>query len=123
MKQLYLNRFVEELLEDLIDVSKERKLLMNYMSKDTVRMLKKRIDYFRSAPNFQWCLNNPIGNFESLIGNYQHKYSIKLDRNYRLIVSPNVSDYSPESLLNCTEYFIEGVVDYHGNGKDNWLIP
>lgn len=121
--QFYLNSFVEELIEDLIDVSKEKKLLMRYMSKDTIRMVKKRIDYLKAAPNFQWCINNPIGNFESLIGNYQHKYSIRLDKNYRLIISPNASEYSPEALGNCTEFFIEGVVDYHGNGKNNWLIP
>ena len=123
MKRMYLNKTVETLIEDLFDVSKDSKLIFKHMHKEMVRKLKIKLDYINAAPNFQWCIDNPLGKFEPLKGNYLHKYSIRLDKNYRLIVSPNTDDYSREGLSKCEEYYIEGVVDYHGNGKHNWLIP
>lgn len=119
---LYKDKFIKEVIEDLLDVSKDKKIILRYMDKVTTRKLKMRLNQLKATTCFQKCFET-IPHFESLSEDMKHLYSMRLDGNYRLVISPNTDDLSPESLSKCTEYYIEGVVDYHGRGKNNWLIP
>ena len=108
--------------EDKILTRADRADIQKSIVNEITRMIKKRIDYFGAAPNFYWCIINPIGHFEALSGDLMHKYSIRLNQNYRLIIRPDLNNFSMEELKKCESYYIEGVVDYHGS-KKNWIIP
>lgn len=56
---------------------------------------------------------------ESLEGDRKGAYSLRVSANYRLIVKPKTKDLSVESLKNCDTLTIEGVIDYHGKGKNS----
>ena len=116
------NSLIEQLIMDLLDISNNKKIILKYVDSEIARMIKKRIDYFGAAPNFYWCIINPIGHFEALSGDFMHKYSIRLNQNYRLIIRPDLNNFSMEELKKCESYYIEGVVDYYGS-KKNWIIP
>lgn len=60
-----------------------------------------------------WC-----GIMESLEGERKGSYSLRVSANYRLIVKPMARDLSAESLKICDTLIIEGVIDYHGKGKN-----
>lgn len=122
MDVLFDDANVKDLVLDLEDVTVIKKKITKVLSKDTSRKLKLRLDQLKAAPSFQWLIDNPIGHFESLTGDFNHKYSLRLDANYRLIIRPDSSDYTRDALSKCTKYYLVGVVDYHGN-KRNWLIP
>ena len=122
MDVLFDDGDTKDLIENLNDVTVDKKKILKILSKETSRKVKMRLDQLKAAPNFQWLIDNPIGHFEGLTGDFEHKYSLRLDSNYRIIIRPNSNDYTRDSLVKCTEYYLEGVVDYHG-GKRKWLIP
>jgi plasmid maintenance system killer protein len=123
MDPLFDNDLVEELIKDLADVTKDKKKINKYLSADVVRTLKRKYDGLIAAPNFAMFIKNPIGHFEALKENMKGKYSIRITGNYRLIIRPNSEDLTLEALEACTEFYFEGVVDYHDRRKYNWLIP
>lgn len=121
MKILYKNKKVERAFEELRDVSNDKASLKKYISFDILRMIKKRVDQLIAYPNFYCIVRSPIGKCEKLVGNLEGKYSIHTNANYRLIIMPNSTDLSKASLEKCEEFYIEGVVDYHGT-KNKWII-
>lgn len=50
-------------------------------------------------------------------------YGVHVTANWRLVIRPIVDELSPETLKNCDTVQIKGVVDYHGKGANNWIIP
>lgn len=123
MHFLFHNALVKELINDLMDVSNTKKKILKYMSYDLAIMIKKRCDILKASPNFLFLLNNPICHFEQLTNNLNGYYSLRLNKNYRLIIEPSHTYTTNLEYEKCEEIYIEGVVDYHGKGKNNWLIP
>ena len=122
MKLLHNNKYIEELFKDLCDLSKTKKAMQSIVSMDILRSIKRKLDQLLASPNFYFVISKHIGKCEPLVGNMKGKYSIYISANYRLIISPNTSDLSNNSLMKCEEFYIEGVVDYHGT-KQTWIIP
>lgn len=122
MKILYNNDYIEKLFEDLRDHSKDKKMMQRVVSMDILRSIKKKLDQLIASPNFYFVINKHIGKCEPLEGEMKGKYSIYISANFRLIIRPNSFDLSKENLEKCDEFYIEGVVDYHGT-KETWLIP
>jgi len=89
---------------------------------DILRSIKKKLDQLIASPNFYFVINKHIDKCESLEGEMKGKYSIFISANLRLIIRPNSLNLSKESLEKCDEFYIEGVVDYHGT-KERWIIP
>jgi len=123
MHFLFHNDLVKELINDLMDVSNTKKKILKFMSYDLARNLKNRCDVLKASPHFLFLLNNPIFHFEQLTNNLKGYYSLRLNKNYRLIIEPKHIYTMVLEYEKCEEIYIEGVVDYHGKGKNNWLIP
>ncbi len=124
MKRLYKNKIIEELIEDLNDVSKSRLLIKKYMDINLIKILKRRCNELEAASDFEFIVRIHFGGCESLKGNFAGFYSLTLSGNIRLIIRPNAINLEPETLRLCKEYYFEGVVDYHDKKKKtNWIIP
>ena len=89
---------------------------------EMAKMIKRRLNELRAAPNFKAYLDYNIGKTHLLTGNFSGYFGISLNKNYRLIVKPIVNNMTLEELKECKIVNIKGVVDYHGK-KDEWLIP
>ena len=122
MKLIYKDDYIEKLFENLRDTSKNKKIMQSIISMDILRSLKRKLDQLLASPNFYFVIDKHIGKCEPLEGNMKGKYSIHISANYRLIICPNSPDLSKNSLVSCEEFYIEGVVDYHGT-KQTWIIP
>lgn len=110
---------------EIIYSCKERELFSNLelMKKklkiEHIKMIVKRVNELKAFNNFQELLNSSIGKPERLTNS--EYYSLRIDKNYRLIIKPLIKVYSAEEFLTCESIEIKGVVDYHG-GKNNWII-
>lgn len=120
----YENQKVRELFEDLNDVQNSENLMKKAIGMEMTRAVKMRYNQIIAFSNFSALIQSRIGKIESLIGDRAGSYSLRLTANYRLIITPDTDDYSPEALKKCDTFIIKGVIDYHGKGsKNNWLIP
>lgn len=88
----------------------------------SAKALKKRLNELEATENFKDLLEQGLGNPHLLTGELKGFCSIKLDASRRLIIQPVSEDLSDAALRKCSEYIMEGVVDYHGE-KYNWIIP
>lgn len=110
---------------EIIYSCKEKELFSNLelMKKklriEHIKVIIKRIKQLQAYNNFQELLNSSIGKPERLTNS--DYYSLRIDKNYRLIIKPAIEFYSKENFIMCESVEIKGVVDYHG-GKNNWLI-
>lgn len=124
IKALYKNIKIEEYVLDLNDVSNSKHLLQRKIGTELTRALKKRYNQIVSFSNYAEFVNAHIDNTESLHGDLKGYYSMSLNANYRIVVSPETEDLSISNLKTIDKFKIIGVIDYHGTGKkDNkWLI-
>lgn len=85
---------------------------------------KYRYDQIKAFTNYAEFVNAYIDNTESLLGYFKGYYSMTLDANYRIIISPDTDDLSIENLRKIETFKVIGVIDYHGRGQSNnkWLI-
>ena len=91
---------------------------------ELMRAVKKRYNQITAFSSFSVLRQSGIGKMESLEGDCKGSYSLRITANYRLIVKPKAKDLSAESLKSCDTLIIEGVIDYHGQGKKfSWIIP
>ncbi|MDO5331243.1 MAG: hypothetical protein Q4E99_01065 [Bacillota bacterium] len=99
-------------------------MLQKEIGKEKAVACKRRWDQIKSFTTFGLFLSARLDNTEPLEGQLKGKYSITLTGNYRFIFAPNTKDCSPQNLKQITEFYVIGVMDYHGKGnKDNkWLI-
>lgn len=124
IKVLYKNIKIEEYVLDLNDVSNSKHLLQRKIGTELTRALKKRYNQIVSFSNYAEFVDAHIDNTESLQGDLKGYYSMSLNANYRIVVSPETEDLSISNLKTIDTFKIIGVIDYHGTGKkDNkWLI-
>lgn len=114
--KLYVhNKQLQKILDDPNKVIKKIGL-------DLARKLKQRFNELEACSNFKQYLDNGIGKPHPLVGNLDKLYGISLNKNYRLIIEPITDKLDDDSLKNCNEINIKGVMDYH-DGKNEWLIP
>lgn len=101
-----------------------KNLMKRCIGDKLTRAFKFRYDQIKAFPNFAEFVNTHIDRTESLTGDMKGFYSMTLDANYRIIVSPNTENICIENLKTIDTFKIIGVIDYHGTGKkDNkWLI-
>lgn len=91
---------------------------------ERTKAIKKRYNQIVSFSSFFALQQAGIGKLESLEGDWKGYYSLTISANYRLIIKPESLDLSAESLKKCDTIIIEGVLDYHGRGRnDSWLFP
>ena len=91
---------------------------------ELTKVIKKRYIQLLAFSSFYSIQQSGIGKMESLAGDLDGYYSMRLSANYRLIVRPGSLERSSEALKLCDTLVIEGVVDYHGGGnKSKWIIP
>lgn len=86
------------------------------------RKVKQRISEMKASPNFKAYLDYGLGKPHPLTGDLDDLYGIFLDKNIRLIVEPLIEKRDDESLIECKNVNIKGVVEYHGDKKE-WRIP
>lgn len=121
---LYENSDVRILFEDLNDVRNTKNLMTKKIGAEYTKAVKKRYNQIAAFSTFYSLQQSGIGKMESLEADYKGSYSLRLTKNYRLIIKPNTKDTSAESLKKCDAVIIEGVIDYHGKStKYNWIIP
>lgn len=89
---------------------------------ELARMVLRRCNELMSADNFKEYLSYGIGRSHLLEGNLNGFYGIRLNANYRLIIEPLINQINDNTLKECKNINIKGVMDYH-DGKYNWLIP
>lgn len=106
---------VDKILSDPNKVQKK-------IGSDMTKILKRRFDQLKASNNFKEYLDIGIGKPHLLLGELTKCYGIHLTQNYRLVVEPLVDSLNAESLKNCQNINIKGVLDYHGT-KHEWLIP
>ena len=120
----YEDSKVKELFEDLNDVQNSKNLMKRKIGLEMTRVVKKKYNQIIAFTSFYAILESRIGKIESLVGDRNGEYSLRLTASYRLIVSPKSIDRSPEELKKCDTIVVKGVIDYHGKGaKNNWIIP
>lgn len=98
--------------------------MVRKIGKELSIAVKRRFDQIKSFSNFYNYVMAHIDNTESLSGDLKGYYSMTLNRNYRIVVSPEVEDTSFENLKNVFDFKVIGVIDYHGTGnkKSKWII-
>ena len=96
--------------------------LVRTIGLEMARMIKKRMNEMQAAPNFNEYVEYGIGKPHPLSGNLDNLYGISLTKNHRLIVEPLTEKLDADSLRECKNVNIKGVMDYHG-GKNEWIIP
>ena len=96
--------------------------LVKKVGVEIAKMVKRRINEIMASPNFKEYLNYGLGKPHPLSGNLNHLFGIHLNKNYRLIVEPLSEKLDDNSLKECKNVNIKGVVEYH-DGKNEWLIP
>ena len=109
------NNKVAKIINDPKEVQKKIGLEM-------AKTLKRRFNELKASSNFKEYLDMGIGKPHSLLGELNKCYGISINKNYRLIVEPLVESLDIESLKECQNINIKGVVEYHA-GKYEWLIP
>ena len=120
----YEDNEVKGLFDDLNDVCNSKNLMKKEIGAELTKAVKKRYNQIIAFTSFSALQQSGIGKMESLEGNRKGSYSLRVSANYRLIVRPKTKDLSAESLKSCDILIIEGVIDYHGKGKEfNWIIP
>lgn len=103
----------------ILDDSKEVQKKIGF---ELTKVLKRRFNELKASNNFKEYLDIGIGKPHPLVGKLSKYYGIHLNRNYRLIVEPLVESLSMESLRNCQNINVKGVLEYH-DGKCEWIIP
>ncbi len=119
----YENNSVEKLFTDLCDVTNSKNLLLKKIGKDKTMAAKKRKNQIEAAPNFKSYLNLHAGNPHALHGDLAGFYAIEINAHTRMIIKPVAEDLSAEALSKCDKVIIEGIIEYHDGGKNEWLIP
>ena len=115
---------VHELFEDLNDIHNSKNLMKREIGLEKTKAVKKKYNQIIAFSSFSALLESRIGKMESLSGDKEGNYSLRLTANYRLIVAAKTCDRSVEGLKACDTIIIKGVMDYHGKGaKNNWIIP
>lgn len=121
---MYENSDVRVLFEDLNDVRNTKNLMTKEIGSELTRSVKKRYNQISAFSTFYALQQSGIGKIESLDADLKGSYSLRLTKNYRLIIKPRSDNTSAESLKICDTVIIEGVIDYHGKStKNNWIIP
>ena len=120
----YEDERVKKLFDDLNDVQNSKNLMKRQIGMELTKAVKKKYNQLISFTSFGALIEARIGKMESLEGDMNGSYSLRLSANYRLIVAPDTDDFSMENLKKCDVFIIKGVIDYHGKGsKNDWLIP
>ncbi len=96
--------------------------LIKKVGLERAKQVKKRLNELKAVNNFKQYLDYNIGKPHRLEGDLNSFYSIRLNKNYRLIIEPMTASLDNKSLLSCDKINIKGVMDYHG-GKYEWIIP
>ena len=96
--------------------------LIKKIGLEMARMVKRRINEIKASPNFKEYLNYGLGKPHPLSGNLNNLFGIHLNKNYRLIIEPLSDRLDDNSLRECKNVNIKGMVEYH-DGKIEWLIP
>ena len=96
--------------------------LIKKVGLEMAKKMHQRFNELRASSNFKQYLDNGIGRPHPLTGNLYNLFGISLNKNYRLIVEPLIDGLDVESLHECKNIEIKGVMDYH-DGKYVWLIP
>ena len=121
---VYESSDVRILFDDLNDVRNTKSLMIRTIGTEYTKAVKKRYNQIVAFSTFYSLQQSGIGKMESLDGDLKGYYSLRLTKNYRLIIKPQADDTSAESLKKCDTVIIKGVIDYHGKGtKYNWIIP
>ncbi len=101
----------------------DAKMLQRKVGLEMGRKIKQRINQLEAADNFNEYLTKiGLGKPHPLEGNLDKCYGISITANYRIVIEPLGTKLDLESLKNCKELNIKGVLDYHG-GKNEWIIP
>ena len=91
---------------------------------ELTKAVKKRYNQLAAFSSFSALQQSGIGKMEALEADRNGSYSLRVSANYRLLIKPEATDLSAESLKACDTLTIEGVIDYHGKGqKYSWIIP
>ena len=121
---IYESSDVRILFDDLNDVRNTKSLMLRTIGAEYTKAVKKRYNQIVAFSTFYSLQQSGIGKMESLDGDLKGYYSLRLTKNYRLIIKPQAEDTSAESLKKCDTVIIKEVIDYHGKGtKYNWIIP
>jgi len=115
MRIRYDNSKIEKAFSDLRQMQKAH-------GKDFAKQIVKRYSEIEAMPYFSEYLNLGLGKPHSLEGVFSGCYGLSVTGNVRMVIEPVCDDLSPESLKNCDEVILKGVVDYHGQ-KYEWIIP
>lgn len=106
------------------DIRNSKNLMKKEIGAELTKAVKKRYNQIVAFTSFSALQQSGIGKMESLEGDRNGSYLLRVSANYRLIVKPKTKDLSTESLKSCDTLIIEGVIDYHGKGKKfSWIIP
>ena len=120
----YEDSKVKRIFEDMNDVQNSKNLMIKEIGLEMTKAVKKKYNQMIAFSSFSSLLESKIGKIESLKGDKNGSYSLRLTANYRLIVAPSTDNRSVERLRICDTIIIRGVMDYHGQGaKNNWIIP
>ena len=115
---------VKELFDDLNDIRNSKNLMRKEIGAELTKAVKKKYNQIVAFDSFFALQQSGIGKMESLEADLKGSFSLRVSANYRLIVKPIAIDLSAGSLKNCDTLIIEGVIDYHGKGKNfSWIIP
>ena len=110
----YANSKVEQYFTDFDNMKRK-------IGNSETRTIKIRMDQIKASISFHEYLMLRLGAPHSLSANLKDYYGISITGNMKLIVKPLCSDRKAETLKNCTNIEVKGVIKYH-EGKEEWLI-
>jgi len=114
---------VQELFEDLNDTKNSKNKMKMEIGFEMTKAIKKKYNQIIAFSLFSNLVESKIGKIELLSGDKEGYYSLHISANYRIIIAPKAQGRSAEELKKCDTIIIKGVIDYHGKGKNNWIIP
>ena len=109
-------------VEKLFDWENGCARLKKKIGAELARAAKLRINQMKASETFWEYLAMRLGKPHVLSGDLSNCYAVSVSANFRLIIAPQVDNFSPEILKCCKKVVVKGVVEYHG-GKNEWIVP
>jgi proteic killer suppression protein/toxin YoeB len=110
----YANSKVEQYFTDFDRMKRK-------IGSNETKTIKLRMNQISASISFLDYLSLRLGSPHALRANLSDHYGVTITGNIRLIIRPLCDDRKPETLKNCTNIEVKGVLKYH-EGKEEWLI-
>jgi len=111
------------LFDPKVSILQDHHKLRKKHGDELAKQIQKRLVHLEAYENVSEVFKG-TGHPEALKGNFQGYISLRLNANVRLMLIPILPpNYGTHEFMAANEIEIKGVIDYHGESKNKWIIP